>query len=135
MENASKALLIAGSILIVILLIAMGMRVFNSTSGTADNAETTMNATEIATFNTKFTAYFGTNKSRAQVMSLLNTVMASNSTNTLHKVTINSGDASSKMNNLGSGPFTVKAETTDYSNGYIKNIRITYKVSGVDTSI
>ena len=30
MENASKALLIAGAVLIVILLIAMGMKIFRS---------------------------------------------------------------------------------------------------------
>lgn len=33
MENATKALLIAAAVLIVILLIAFGMRIFNSTSG------------------------------------------------------------------------------------------------------
>ena len=40
MENASKALLIAAGVLIVILLIAFGMSIFNSTGDTsADAAE------------------------------------------------------------------------------------------------
>lgn len=39
MENASKALLIAAAVLIVILLIAFGMRIFNSTGSTAKDAE------------------------------------------------------------------------------------------------
>ena len=36
MENASKALLIAAAVLIVILLIAFGMRIFNTASQTGD---------------------------------------------------------------------------------------------------
>ena len=44
MENASKALLIAAAVLIVILLIAFGMRIFNtaSTTGDADAAAGTI---------------------------------------------------------------------------------------------
>ena len=39
MENASKALLIAAAVLIVILLIAFGMSIFNSTGDTAADAQ------------------------------------------------------------------------------------------------
>ena len=38
MENASKALLIAASVLIAILLIAFGIRIFNSVSNTSESA-------------------------------------------------------------------------------------------------
>jgi len=38
MENATKALLIAAAVLIVILLIAFGMSIFNSTGDVADQA-------------------------------------------------------------------------------------------------
>lgn len=41
MENASKALLIAAAVLIVILLIAFGMRIFNSTSDVSGQATET----------------------------------------------------------------------------------------------
>ena len=41
MENASKALLIAAAVLIVILLIAFGMRILSPASGTVDSATTT----------------------------------------------------------------------------------------------
>ena len=40
MENATKALLIAAAVLIVILVIALGMRIFNSTSGASGQAVT-----------------------------------------------------------------------------------------------
>lgn len=36
MENASKALLISASVLIAILLISFGIRIFNSTDNTDD---------------------------------------------------------------------------------------------------
>lgn len=38
MENASKALLIAAAVLIVILLIAFGMKIFNSTGNVSGQA-------------------------------------------------------------------------------------------------
>lgn len=41
MENASKALLIAAAVLIVILLIAFGMRIFNSTGDASSQATDT----------------------------------------------------------------------------------------------
>lgn len=43
MENASKALIIAGAILISILLISLGIIMFNSSKGTTDQAKETSN--------------------------------------------------------------------------------------------
>jgi len=48
MENASKALIIAGTILISILLISVGILIFNSSSGTTNNAGAAGDAMEIA---------------------------------------------------------------------------------------
>lgn len=138
MENASKALLIAGSILIAILLIAVGMKVFNSTSGTTDSVETTMSAAELTMFNKKFLSYVGANKSKAQVVSLLNTIISHNATtNPIYKVNINgSDDIKGKINTLAEGPFNITIDKDNgYSNGRIKDITITYKVSGKDIQI
>lgn len=46
MENASKALIIAGAILISILLISLGIIMFNSSKGTTDQAANTAGAME-----------------------------------------------------------------------------------------
>ena len=81
MENASKALLIAGAILIAILLIAMGVKVVSSTSGTTDSVYGKMNATEIEMFNNKFLPYAGSGKTAIQVKSLANLVIAHNGVN------------------------------------------------------
>ena len=130
MENASKALLIAASILIVILLIAIGMRVFNSTSGTTDSVEVTMNATEKATFNAKFTAYIG-KKSSAQVKTLANLIIASNKlANTPQEISliINGTNCTNlqavdvKLNHLGKSTFNV--DITAYTNGLISEITV-----------
>ena len=39
MENASKALIIAGSVLIAILIISLGLFIFKSTEGTTDQTK------------------------------------------------------------------------------------------------
>ena len=118
MENASKALLIAGAILIAILLIAMGMKVFTSTSGTTDSVEGTMNATEIAMFNNKFLAYTGYPKTKSDIKALLNIVIANNSINEDRKVTV---DYSGLRVSAGSieGLLNVIDTVNDYSQGFM----------------
>lgn len=120
MENASKALLIAGSILVVILLIAMGVRVFNSTSGTTDSVEGTMQTTEATMFNNKFTQYVGT-KSATQARSLINMVISNNATNTNHTVTINSSSPNINMELNAKVTIQVFDNNND---GFIDNINI-----------
>lgn len=125
MENASKALLIAGSVLIAVLLIAVGMRLFNSTTGTSDVATGHMESTGIATFNSKFTAYAGSNKSASQVKALANVVIANNA-NSQHKVSLggytSATDITNAVANL-SGSYTVSI--SEYEKGYVKSIKFT----------
>ena len=134
MENASKALLISASILIVILLIAMGVKVFNSTSGTTDQVEGTMQTTEISTFNNKFTPYIGENKNKTNATSILNLIIANNSTSArkVYVTTVKNGtkngaaiantDLSNLMNTLEDKKYTIEAV---YENsGYIELIKI-----------
>ena len=51
MENASKALLIAAAVLIVILLIAFGMRIFSSTANVSGQATEVGNSLTTQTTN------------------------------------------------------------------------------------
>ncbi len=78
MENASKALLIAGAILIAILLIAIGMMVFTSASGVIDTATSNMSSQEKTMFNKQWTIYGGT-QSGSTIIELCNQVGANNS--------------------------------------------------------
>ena len=57
MENASKALLIAGAILLAILIIAIGMFIYTSAQSTVNNSMTSMSTQEIDAFNNQFISY------------------------------------------------------------------------------
>ena len=76
MENASKALLIAGAILLVILIISLGLVVYNQAKESVGSAN--LNQQEIEAFNSKFTSYEDTSVSGSQVNQLIQTVISSN---------------------------------------------------------
>lgn len=83
MENASKALIIAGAILLSIAIIGIGMYVYNMASSTVNQAN--MSAQEIEAYNAEFHKYGGT-QNGSIVKTLLDKVIAHN--------TSNSGDTS-----------------------------------------
>lgn len=76
MENASKALLIAGAILLAILLISLGIWVLNQGKDVASNSG--ISQISKTAFNQKFTQYEGNQKGSA-VRSLVQEVIAANS--------------------------------------------------------
>lgn len=76
MENASKALIIAGAILLAIVIISLGLVVVNGTRNTINN--TNLSEQEIQNFNSKFTSYEGSNISGSNVNNLIQSVISSN---------------------------------------------------------
>ena len=80
MENASKALLIAGAVLIAILLIGGGMLIFNGASENMDSALSSMNQQQIQAFNAPFDQYIGKQKG-SQVRALIGNIINNNSAN------------------------------------------------------
>ena len=80
MENASKALLIAGSILICIVLISVGMLVLGYTSNVTDQVGDTTTSQAAQAFNRNFTDYVGKQKGSA-VKKLLGAIAVNNETN------------------------------------------------------
>jgi uncharacterized membrane protein len=80
MENASKALLIAGAILIAILLIGFAMIVMNGSSKVLTSSVEKMSQQDIEIFNSTFTNYEGTKVSGANVRALISSVISNNST-------------------------------------------------------
>lgn len=79
MENATKALLIAGSVLIAIVLIAVGIKILGSTSGTVNQVESVSNAMEKSIFNSQYTQFEGAQKGTA-VKKLINQAKTYNAT-------------------------------------------------------
>ena len=59
MENASKALIIAGAILLSILIIAIGMYIYNSSQNSITGAVTQISQQEIDAFNQPWEMYEG----------------------------------------------------------------------------
>lgn len=119
MENASKALIIAGAILLSILLIGLGMMVYSKAKGTLD--DTGIDDVAVQTFNSKFTDYEGTNVSGASVNALLTTIVNNNRTyNGTDKskqvnVTITGATLTTGTDPSGSAPTATLKVPTGYS--------------------
>ena len=76
MENASKALIIAGAILLSILLISLGILVYNNAKGTISDANLDSEAAQ--TFNTKISQYCGKKKNSNDMNGLVAAISSSN---------------------------------------------------------
>ncbi len=127
MENASKALLIAGSVLIAILLIGVGMLIYSRATGLVDTASSAMNSQEILAFNNQFASFEGTQKG-SSVRSLISKVIASNATyKGSREVAINGEKIADNLSNYSKTINTAKdykVTFTGYDNGLITLITI-----------
>ena len=87
MENASKALIIAGAILLAILLISLGIMIFNQAQDTVTNSG--MTEAELTSFNNKFLKYEG-NQKGTMVKSMMQEVKSIDANaSDEHKITVN----------------------------------------------
>ena len=75
MENASKALIIAGAILLAILLISLGIMIFNQAQDTVSGSG--MDQAAVSTFNNQLLKYEGNIKG-TMVKSMIQEVLAIN---------------------------------------------------------
>ena len=91
MENASKALIIAGAILLSIAIIGVGMAVFNNASEAITGAD--VSSEEVTAYNSDFTSYEG-NVRGSRAKTLITTVRQHN---------LNAQDDSEKIQVLNSG--------------------------------
>ena len=128
MENASKALLIAGSILIVILLIAVGMLVYNGAKSTVNKGISSMTSTEKQIHNAQFEPYLGEKISGSNIRNLLSAIMANNGNSENPEVNIEGAGNDPKVLYAQvdvSVKVTYKAEISEMTNGCITKIIIT----------
>lgn len=66
MENASKALIMVGGVLLAILVISAGVYLVGNLSKTADSYTTKLDTTELQKYNSKFEIYIGRSNITAQ---------------------------------------------------------------------
>ncbi len=140
MENASKALIIAGAILLAILIISLGIMIYQQASGVVNN--NAMSEVDISSFNQKFTQYQGENVRGAQINALLDQVRNNNVTyqnDSSRQVTIEGNSATwngtgKVSGNLINPQTTLKAQTgrtykvqcaIDTKTGLVNKITIT----------
>mgnify|MGYP004713358291 FL=1 len=124
MENATKALLIAAAVLIAILIISLGLIVYNNSANTVNQAN--LSSQEIQAQNEKFTRYNGTNKRGTEVNSLLQTTLNYN---------LNTTDDGNKVkvtgkNGAPSLQTTATSITTQADTSALYTIEVIYKGAG-----
>ena len=123
MENASKALIIAGAILLAILLISLGIMIYNQAQNTVNNSG--MSEAEISSFNNKFLKYEGT-QTGSVVKSLINEVIVTNSPGGRTVKFKGAGNDTETTTPSTSGVDTKKSYTVKltYSNGAVSSIEV-----------
>ena len=129
MENASKALVIAGAVLVAILLIAFGMIMINSARTPIDEAAGQGEQQAIEIFNAQFASFAGNQVSGPSVRSLYSKILTSNA-KTSHKITVTSG--TTNVTNTIANTMASVINTKTYkvvfgydANGYINKATIT----------
>ena len=125
MENASKALIIAGSVLIAILIISLGLFIFKSTEGTTDQTKKLGETLEVQQFNSQFLKYCGDSVKGSQVRTLCEVIIAHNS-NSDNEVSINDENGAAEISGFRNGIKTNQNYKVEpiYSDGLICNIKV-----------
>lgn len=123
MENASKALIMAGSILIAIIIISLGIMVFKNMSNSVTK-NTSLTKEQISAFNSKIQPYIGESVSGSQVNTLMQLVRtinqkADSEDNSVRKIKVNGSDKITRYD-------TVKfyKVTGEYEEGLLTKITI-----------
>ena len=132
MENASKALIIAGAILLAILIISLGIIIYNQAAGVAQDSN--MDQLTINNFNAQWTNYEGNRVSGSQVNALLAAALANNtsedSANRKITVTVN-GASDGKNHNIAQNSTSITRVPT----GDMYSVTCVYGTSGATQGV
>ena len=122
MENASKALIIAGAILLAILLISLGIMIFTQAQDTVSNSG--MSEAEAQSFNSKFTKYEGKIKG-TMVKSLVQEVLSNNGNE-------NNAERKIKMKgtDIGCANYSETPTTSGIKNNKTYTVKMEYATTG-----
>lgn len=125
MDNASKALIMAGAILIAVAIVGIGIYIFSSANSMTDDALNQIDALTVTSINSQLQQYEGTIRGR-ELRQAINTARSINKQNTLPDggaITVN---GQSLEDNITSGIVDNQSYTVSfgYSDaGYISNIQ------------
>ena len=117
MENASKALIMAGGILLGVLILSLMVTLFMSSSDLTKKYQQTKHTEEVQQFNVNYTKYIGRSLTIHEIMTIIN-FSNDNNVEVLGK---NNPSFSNKQDTVA----TYNLQILDYnSQGYIKKISI-----------
>ena len=124
MENASKALIIAGAILLAIRIIGLGVYIYRQAAGVIDTG--TMDQLVVSQFNAQFEPYLGNNVSGSNVKQLIKIINASNRAKEDLTVTFQvDTQPDNDSSTIKSGNTYKVVEGSKNNAGYIEKITIT----------
>jgi len=125
MDNASKALIMAGAVLIAVLIVSLGVYLLNLNKPMVDVTVSQVDLKAIQSYNYKYTKYEGYDKSASEVIALINLVEQHNKnineTDLYGTITISG--VSSKSAVVNTKKYTIMVNTYD-SRGIIVGINI-----------
>ena len=131
MENASKALIIAGAILLAILIISLGILIFQQASSVIDS--NAMSAVERQSFNSQFTQYEGERVNGTTVRTLIQAVFQNNlsADSTDRQIIIKQGNSQI----LGETDTSASTALSKISTGSTYTVTCEYSTSGGDAGL
>ena len=134
MENASKALIIAGSILLAIILISLGMMIINNARIQIGGQD--LSKQEIEAFNSQWDQYCGSSKSAAEVRSVFSAIVANNAAEKQSgKNRFVNFSKSSNAIKLDTAPILTPPTATDVNNSNTYDISPDYGDNGLIVNI
>ena len=122
MDNASKALVMVGAILISVMLISLGVFLFTYARDQAESTTGMMDSTKVGAFNAQFLPYCGDNIKGTSVVTLISNVTASNVQNPEFPVETPGFESSADVTRTST--YTVE-EVYDEDDGHIVELTIT----------
>jgi hypothetical protein len=120
MDNASKALIIAGAILITILVATFAVSLFKGAAEVTNNSNNAHNTVGITTYNSQFEQYFGSSRNKEQVKSLIRKI---NSNNDSDNIYIGCSMDLDEVSDSASSTFSVSGSYNE--EGYLSYVEIT----------
>ena len=119
MENASKALLIAGGVLIAMIIASFGVYLYGVYHSHAENVMNKLTESQITEFNAKFTAFEGRDLTTNEVISVMNLVKENNTNSYNYNNIIEINDSECKWT-VGTKTYDINSTLTKNSNDYEK---------------
>ena len=136
MDNASKELNIESAVLISVMLVSVGVMIYQQAAGVIGQGQSSMDALEVQMANQIYTQYLGNKKNRNACAQLLDTASQQKAAGAEHTVDFSfvnmpSGVAATDLKaaaktirSTSNYTYNIEVETTD-SSGYITKIKIT----------